>query len=317
MARGKDLKKRKTTGYSNGVLSRGEEYKINLKLAVTNSRKNEKYIPENTNILSLDEVIIRINQLGKWTQGTNRKIYLDKELYKSILHYSKNFILNTDKLSEKIYGIIYSNSHSTCKSCKSQLRFGCIGSGYTRGCNNRECNQFLPTGFTSMKLKLGDKRYQEYLDNRIKPLGEEWFKIKYGKNEYKKFRDVYREKMKNVAILNLVKNSRSSIAACNFFDELFKLGYQGEYANNVGERCIRLPNNNALNKNCIFLDFVLGDKIIEYDGLYFHDAVSDRIRDEYLIKCGFKILRVPHEVAKYKNGMCGQINKCIQFLNDE
>lgn len=193
IARGKDVKKRKTDGYSGGVLNRGAEYKKNLIAGVIQSRKHEKDIPIDTIVLSLDEVIFRIRQLGKWSQGTNRKIYLDKELYKSILHYTKDYTLSTDKISEKVYCLLYGNCHSTCKVCNSKLRFISINSGYTRGCNNKECIKFLPTGFTAMKIRLGDNEYNEYLKKRIKPLSEEWFKIKYGE-EYTKHHNKYREK---------------------------------------------------------------------------------------------------------------------------
>lgn len=66
-----------------------------------------------------------------------------------------------------------------------------------------------------------------------------------------------------------------------------------------------------------FVDFKLYDKIIEFDGDYWHSLYHvkfrDRIVDEFLYNKGYKILRIKE--SEYKQNEIDTINKCINFLN--
>jgi hypothetical protein len=314
MARGKDLKKRKCNNYSAAVKLRcTPEYIEKLKISISNGRVDEKKISDDTVLLSFDDTINQILALGKWTQGTNRKLYLNKSLLKSVLYYSRDFILSTKKISERIYGLLYGNI-SVCNCCKSLLKFSSITSGYTKGCSNLKCSNALPTGLAAVRLRLGDVKYETYLNTRIKPNSKDWFILKY-KDDWQSYYDSYRNKMKNVALTNLqnLKTVNSSKSANSFFDELFNLGYSGRYFNNGGEVCIVLDDFDLLKKNMIFIDFMYDNKIIEYDGEYFHDKDEDSKRDTYLESLGFITLRISHkECCKERTA---QISKCIEFLN--
>lgn len=75
------------------------------------------------------------------------------------------------------------------------------------------------------------------------------------------------------------------------------------------------PYTNDL--NYIYVDFKIGNKIIEFDGTYWHSKSSfkDKKRDEYLISKGYDVLRVKEE--NYKENKEKVIEQCINFINNE
>lgn len=317
MTRGKDIKPRKKDLYSisNSIRVQAEGYSETLKKSITASRVGEKDIPDNTELLSYNDTIDRIRALGKWTQGTNRKIYLDKPLLKSIYFYSKDFIVSTNKISELIYGLLYGNN-SVCPKCNSLLHFAAMTTGYTPGCSNMSCSNAKSKGAIAIKEKLGDIEYAKYLLNKIKTFSEEWFQQKYG-DEYKQRHIEYKEKMKKVALNNLMNfGSRTSKAANTFFDKLYAEGIHGKYSNNGGEKVIHLNDFSVLNRHIIFLDFVYKNIIIEYDGDYFHDEDIDNKRDAYLREKNYVIYRIKHSECKSISQKKKQLYDCIQFIKD-
>lgn len=60
------------------------------------------------------------------------------------------------------------------------------------------------------------------------------------------------------------------------------------------------------------VDFKLGNKIIEFDCDYWHDADKDKIRDEFLMSKGYDVLRVNY--TDYKKNKTELISKCIGYL---
>ena len=62
-------------------------------------------------------------------------------------------------------------------------------------------------------------------------------------------------------------------------------------------------------------DFKIGHKIIEFDGVYFHqDTERDKIRDDNLKELGYTILHVSE--ADWKKCDKKIIRKCLNFIND-
>lgn len=65
-------------------------------------------------------------------------------------------------------------------------------------------------------------------------------------------------------------------------------------------------------------DFKCGNKIIEFDGTYWHSFIStienDKIKDSILVTKNYKILRILE--SDYKADKNIVIQKCMQFLND-
>lgn len=101
------------------------------------------------------------------------------------------------------------------------------------------------------------------------------------------------------------------------------------YGNSSGEVLIRLTDiekrymrMKGYQYNKFFLDFVCGNKIIEYDGEYWHGTTKeyDKLRDYILTKRGYDVLRVSsNEYNNTKKGITRKqktIEKCVEFLNE-
>ncbi len=71
-----------------------------------------------------------------------------------------------------------------------------------------------------------------------------------------------------------------------------------------------------LNKRVYNIDFVYNNKIIEFDGRYWHKSEKsikkDKIKDKFLVDRGYKILRIPEE--EYTKTPEQVIEKCLTFL---
>jgi hypothetical protein len=73
------------------------------------------------------------------------------------------------------------------------------------------------------------------------------------------------------------------------------------------------------NMTIINVDFKLGNKIIEFDGDYWHSKPEqikkDKQRDDYLRKKGYIILRIRE--SDYRNDKNKIINECLNFLKND
>ena len=79
------------------------------------------------------------------------------------------------------------------------------------------------------------------------------------------------------------------------------------------DKCRLLEVKNKLNKNCYFIDFIFNNKIIEFDGTYYHkDKDKDIAKDKFLNLKGYEVLHI--DELEYKNYPEQILNKCIQFL---
>jgi hypothetical protein len=72
------------------------------------------------------------------------------------------------------------------------------------------------------------------------------------------------------------------------------------------------------NMTIISVDFKLDDKIIEFDGDYWHSKeeqiIKDKLRDEFLSNKGYLILRIKE--FSYRDNKEKVINECLDFLNN-
>lgn len=72
-------------------------------------------------------------------------------------------------------------------------------------------------------------------------------------------------------------------------------------------------NHKKLNKNRYHIDFMLENKIIEYNGEYWHqDKEKEIIKNNFLKRKGFKVLHIMD--SDYKKDPQKVIKKCIKFL---
>lgn len=92
------------------------------------------------------------------------------------------------------------------------------------------------------------------------------------------------------------------------------------YATHGEEKIIYIPLNldrskfPNVNKRHMSLDFVLDNKVIEFDGTYWHKTKKDNDADntKYLESLGYRVLRIPED--EYKNDPTAVVYKCLEFL---
>lgn len=321
MSRGKDLKPRKKDLYGSGnskrILNPG--YREKFSNSIKESRANEMVIENDINEYSFEETQIELKKILPWTQGTNRKVYKNKRLYKSIKFHTSEFIPSSNKLSELINFILNDkNIKNVCEHCNEKFNYISYNIGYNR-CGARLCPSQNKQNHYTKKLKElnnDEKQYKKWLNQRINTHSVEWFKLKYNENWSEKH-EKYKKKMGEIAIKNLQRNNnaKSSKIANTLFKSLCESGFPGRCAENGGEICINMPSYSILNKNCIFLDFVLDKKIIEYDCDYYHNSDEDAKRDLYLKSLGYDVLRINHSEFSKPRNRDTIIIQCINFLN--
>lgn len=169
----------------------------------------------------------------------------------------------------------------------------------------------------------GLKKYNEYLKKRaegtektkkMKVNSKQFYVKKYGENEGTKR---YLESVNNRLSKSLKAFSKSSQ---NFFETLVtecKLDKNKcFYATNNGEKTIKLDDeySKILNQSIIRPDFIVGNKIIEYNGMYWHRNSSEKdfFKKRFLESIGFEVLTV------WENEEQGKaLKRCKDFINKD
>lgn len=106
---------------------------------------------------------------------------------------------------------------------------------------------------------------------------------------------------------------------CDLFNNLVNEGFsEAEFGTHPKEKMFRLNEkySKLLGQNRIFVDFVYKDKIIEFQGSYWHRKTSDKdnLRKQFLESLGYKVLFIYEN--EYKADQIRELKKCINFLND-
>lgn len=292
------------------------EPKLSHSELVKKSRINEKHIPTDTEIMDLDNTIYALNECCiPWTQGTNRKLYKNKQLYASLLFHSSNIALYGKKISERIYCLL-NKIDCMCTLCNKPRKFVSFSVGYS-GCNNIKCEMYI-RGIESWKLKCSDEEYKEKVNRSYGSLGKiEWFKTKYPNSYVEKYEE-YLSERRAAGLNNRINSNRkfSSKAANEFFEELIHRGYDGYCAINKKEVMFDVSGTDSINSMVVFVDFLYGNKIIEYDGEYWHNKETDDLRDEYFKSIGYSTLRIYHSECSTKIDRRKMIERAIEFLNE-
>lgn len=119
---------------------------------------------------------------------------------------------------------------------------------------------------------------------------------------------------------NTVLNGISKMSQ-DFFDIIYKQLKSPDncfYSNMIGEQVIYIPKEYAVdnihcNRNYYRIDFLLKNKIVEFDGHYFHtDVNKEDAKDNFLKSKGYEVLHITDiEYRKFKNET---IQKCLDFL---
>lgn len=157
--------------------------------------------------------------------------------------------------------------------------------------------------------EIGTQKYNEFVKKLKYIRTKEYFIEKYGEE-----RGI--EEYNILAIKRKFKTIKYSKISQELFWEIHSK-YDGKedmfFAELNEEYLIYVFNDNFM---YIELDFMCGDKVIEFDGDYWHDnekrKEKDRLRDEYLISNGYQVLRIKE--SEYKKDKEKIINECLLFL---
>ena len=172
--------------------------------------------------------------------------------------------------------------------------------------------------------RFSKKYYIETYGDKIG--NEKWleYKLTMNKTSLTSFIGRYGEIEGNIKYKNhITKLFKSGLFYSKISQELFYLIY--DKIDKVKHKDIRFAKLNGeeifydkINNNTILVDFKCGNKIIEFDGEYWHSKPEqiekDKLRDNYLISKGYHILRVKE--SDYKNDKEKIITECLMFLNN-
>lgn len=291
---------------------------VNNKLKLIN--KNDLYSKENT-IKLLKENKNFKNYLGK---SKNRTLLKHNPiLYKSIYYHTENMNNlnnNLNKLSHRIF-ILINDIDIYCKKCKNLKFWKIIDSEFKICCST--CSPKFPTK-EWFKKKYGNNNYKKEYDKyfryikSLKTNSFEWYITKYGKEHGK---NLYKKRyLKQLKILNQLKQNKYSMISQELFWDIYKQlncndseVYFQELNN---EYMIRIPDNINYDKNVIFVDFKYKNNIIEYNGTYWHNKEDDCLRKKVLEKLGYNVLVITSDEYNRNKKDNNIIKKSIKFLYD-
>lgn len=196
----------------------------------------------------------------------------DKALYDSIIYHTRDHLVTSTKITEKIYRLLNDFSPKelvTCKHCDVILQFYNFGLGYGNS-----------------KIGICRNCLAKHNGFGVSEISQNLFWAIYNNLETK--------------------------SNC-YFNEL-----NNEYKIYIEEKDKYLFGDDYiyLNKSRYNIDFLYGDKIIEFDGTYWHQdeyaIKKDIIKDKFLLEKGYKILRIPEK--DYVENPEQTIQRCLTFL---
>lgn len=201
-----------------------------------------------------------------------------------------------------------------------QERYG-INDGYLKWKkrNDKQKYRFSIDYYKDMYNEEWEEKWVEYIQSMSKTSLEK-FILRYGEDLGKVKYDEFI--FKQIECLK-VRPNYSKISQELFFKITEELNcYENSYfAENKGEYIFYISElDNAYGiLRLIQVDFKLGNKIIEFDGDYWHSKQEqiekDKIRDEYLTNKGYLLKRIKE--TDYKNNKDQIIKECIEFLKNE
>jgi len=257
------------------------------------------------------------NYLGK--SGNRKLISKDINLYCSVYHHTKhmdNLNRNLNKFSYRLLILInnvniYCEKHNKLKHWKfnadNEFIIGCA-----------QCEPKYPSK-NWFKLKFGDDWHEhyEFRKNKVKlnkANSLEWHINKYGDVGVEKYRKYVLKKMKTLTEL---KANRYSKISQELFWELYDLMLNKEdtYFHDLNkEYVIKIPKKYNHENVIMMLDFKHKNKIIEYNGNYWHNKEKDDIRYSILKEMGYQILIITSDDYNRNKKSKKIINKCLNFL---
>ena len=256
------------------------------------------------------------NYLGK---SGNRKLMKDNlKLFVSLYHHTSHMDLlnkNLNKFSHRLYILInnidiYCDIHSTLKHWKF------INGKFSIVCGKCEpkypsIDWFKKTYNDEWKIHY-NKRVQDTKLNQTNSL--KWFMRKYGENGKEMYKQSVSDRMKRIVEL---KGNRYSKISQDLFWSIYKklTNKENTYFYQLNsEFVIKIPESFNYVNTVMIVDFKYGNKIIEYNGQYWHNTEKDKIRYNILKKMGYDVLVVTSDEFNRNKKPKEIINKCLNFL---
>ena len=186
----------------------------------------------------------------------------------------------------------------------------------TTSMGNRKNGQTLEEYQYRYGIKSGYELWLKKIEKRKYTLSLNGFIDRFGKEDGTKKYHTHIDKM--------VENCRKGTPYSKISQELFVKIYKNsseEYQKDIKyftlneEQIFHILGDKP---KIIFVDFKCGNVIIEFDGEYWHSfshvKKRDKIKDEYLIKSGYSLLRIRE--SEYNADKQKTTEKCLDFIRD-
>ncbi len=279
-------------------------------------------------IFSLEETIEKLKNLSDneiYGKSTNRKLMnKNPKLFKSIFYYSSSlnglnrptktypsrilFVRDFDANMENLKCEICENNYCFFSNEKKQFNKVCRSCFFQKSFKYPQKEWF--------EKKYGDK-WEIYYDidrkklRELKVNSQKWFNEKYGD-----FANYYRNEYINSQIdrISNIKTKRVSKISQDLFWSIYdNLKDKNDCYFNELNKEIFIRDNEQI----YFPDFVYKDKIIEYDGKYWHNDIKDEKRNNFYNKLGYKLLIINSDEYNIKKKPKEVVEKCLKFLLNE
>jgi hypothetical protein len=311
----------------NGNILIFDKYLKQFKIANINSAKkqwkscndelnniNELYDENTTKELLKDSYL---NYFGK---SGNRKLLRDnKKLFLSLYSHTKEFDLlekNLNKLSFRLHFFV-NNINTYCEKHNYPKHWKLVDGNVVVVCS--KCNPKYPSKEWYVEKYSNDWKF--YSDERKKHLselktnGKEWHIKKYGNIVGNaKYCETVVQRINNIS--KLKGNKFSKISQELFWKLHESLNDKTDtYFHDLNkEYVIRIPNKYNHENVVMLLDFKHKNKIIEYNGNYWHNSKKDNIRYSILREMGYEIFVVTSNEFNKNKKPKEIIDKCLKFL---
>jgi hypothetical protein len=165
----------------------------------------------------------------------------------------------------------------------------------------------------------GYRRWEKRRRHQSKRFSKEWYIDKYGEEEGKNRWNEYKARMAEMSktAANKRNKSYSNVSQKLFKEIVAKLPKNEKdtvcFAEHGGEKIIDVDEDWG---RWILVDFLYKNKVIEFDGRYWHSSPEikerDAKKDLFLAKRGYEVLRIPEE--DYENNRVATLKMCLNFL---
>jgi very-short-patch-repair endonuclease len=257
------------------------------------------------------------NYFGK--SGNRTLIKENKKLYASLFHHTHqldNLDKNLNKFTSRLH-IFVNNIDIICDIHNKLKQWKFINGEFRIICG--KCEPKYPS-IDWFKITYEDD-WKIYINARkeklnIKPANsKEWFIDKYG-DEIGRIKHADYSYKKMLTLSTLKASRYSKISQTLFWEVYNKLKNKNDvyFTELNSEYIIRIPLKYNHENIIMMPDFKQNNKIIEYNGNYWHSKEKDNLRYKILGEMGYDVLIITSDEFRRDKLDENIINKCINFL---